>query len=60
MDRTRPDAIQADTQRRIGNTIRYGRIEEIDYATSRARVRMGATLTTWVPWTTGRAGRRRP
>ncbi|MDX2109200.1 MAG: phage baseplate assembly protein V [Verrucomicrobiota bacterium] len=45
-----------ELQRRMANMLRIGVIEEIDYTTAKARVRIGALLTDWLPWTTPRAG----
>lgn len=47
---------QAETSRRIGNLVRLGRVVALDAATARVQVQTGGNVTTWVPWTTGRAG----
>ncbi|RJF81128.1 phage baseplate assembly protein V [Azospirillum cavernae] len=51
-----PGEIVSDLERRVGNTIAYGRIEAVDYAKARARVRTGENVTAWIPWGTARAG----
>ncbi|MCG5240093.1 phage baseplate assembly protein V [Azospirillum doebereinerae] len=53
---TRSPGALPDLERRIGNTVAYGRIEAVDYAKARARVRTGDNVTAWIPWGTGRAG----
>lgn len=46
-----------DTERRLANVVHYGQVVEADYATARVRVLVaGPNTTTWLPWTTGRAG----
>lgn len=42
--------------RRLENLIRIGTVEQIDPSAARVRVRMGNTLTAWIPWLTARAG----
>ena len=48
-------------ERRVANMVRFGKIEQIDHATQRVKVRSGNILTTWLPWSAGRAaaGKRR-
>lgn len=47
----------AETDRRMTNAIRYGRITAVDAATARARVTFGGeTESAWLPFTAGRAG----
>jgi phage baseplate assembly protein V len=32
--------------------IKYGKVEEVDYANAKVKVRIGELLTAWIPWTT--------
>lgn len=48
--------VRAETSRRLANTVRLGRVVDLDEAHARVKVQTGANTTTWVPWTTGRAG----
>lgn len=41
-----------ELNRRTSNVIKYGAIEEVDYATAKVKVRMGDLLTAWLPWST--------
>ena len=57
------DPQTADLHRRAANLVRYGTVEQADYAAARLRVRIGAPddpsgslLTDWIPWTASRAG----
>ena len=46
----------AELQRQVQNMVRIGTIEEIDYTTAKAKVRLDVKLlTTGLPWTTRRA-----
>lgn len=54
--RNKPDASLSDLERRAANTIRFGVIEETDYAAARVRVRSGDNVTGWIPWATARGG----
>lgn len=45
-----------DLARRLANIIRLGKVDTIDYANARARVRIGNLLTDWLPWITQCAG----
>ncbi|MFQ6333192.1 phage baseplate assembly protein V [Methylophilus sp. 3sh_L] len=47
----------AELSRRVENMIRFGSIEQIDFAAKRVRVRSGNVLTNWLQWRVGRAGR---
>lgn len=51
-----PDEIMNDIERRVANVVHFGTVEAADYARARIRVRVGPNVTTWVPWTTSRAG----
>lgn len=42
--------------RRLENLIRIGTVEQVDSGAARVRVRIGETLTAWLPWVTTRAG----
>lgn len=42
--------------RRLANLIRYGRVEQADYAQALVRVSVDGYLTGWLPWLTRRAG----
>jgi phage baseplate assembly protein V len=46
----------AELDRRVANLLRIGTIAEADYASARARVKIGDILTGWLPWGTPRAG----
>lgn len=46
----------AEEARRLDNLVRLGVIEQADYQRARARVRIGALLTDWLPWLSRRAG----
>jgi phage baseplate assembly protein V len=47
---------QAETSRRLGNVVRLGRVVALDAPNARVQVQTGGNVTTWLPWTTGRAG----
>lgn len=50
-----PDFLDVvDLARRLANLLRLGTIDEIDHPA--ARVRSGEIITTWLPWSTWRAG----
>jgi phage baseplate assembly protein V len=42
--------------RRLANLLRYGQIEQADYAQALVRVQCDGYLTGWLPWLTRRAG----
>jgi phage baseplate assembly protein V len=49
-------------QRRLEQSVQYGRVEEVDHAKARARVRISSPnaltegrVTDWIPWSTGLA-----
>jgi len=42
--------------RRLANLIRYGQVQEADYAQALVRVQCDGYLTGWLPWLTRRAG----
>lgn len=46
----------AELSRMVENLIRFGSIEQIDYAARRVRVKTGNLLTNWLHWRAGRAG----
>lgn len=46
----------AELERRLAGLIRFGTVEEADYARARVRVRMGEAVSDWLPWLTLRAG----
>ena len=46
----------AELNRRIENIIRFGLIEEVDYANAKARVKCGQILTDFLPFVTLRTG----
>lgn len=46
----------AELSRMVENLIRFGSIEQIDYAARRVRVKTGNLLTNWLRWRAGRAG----
>lgn len=46
----------ADVERRLGNGVHYGVIEEADYAKARVKVRIGALKTAWLPFAAVKAG----
>lgn len=48
--------VQAQFSRLLANMIRIGTIEAADYATAKARVRLGDLVTDWLPWMVERAG----
>jgi phage baseplate assembly protein V len=45
-----------ELDRRLSNLIRFGTVQEADYANARVRVKAGDILTGWLPWLTRRAG----
>lgn len=45
-----------EANRRMANAIQIGVIDSVDYATGRAKVRIGDLLTAMLPMTTNRAG----
>ncbi|GAA5443143.1 hypothetical protein Misp06_01319 [Microbulbifer sp. NBRC 101763] len=45
-----------ELQRRVDNIVRLGTVEEVDYDTACARVRLGENLTTWLRWFAPAAG----
>lgn len=45
-----------ELDRRLANLIRFGAIEQADYAAGKVRVKVGDNLTAWLPWLTDRAG----
>lgn len=45
-----------DLERRSANMVRFGVVEEIDFAQRRVKVRSGELLTAWLPWSAGRSG----
>lgn len=48
--------MNAETNRRLENIIKLGTIAEVDYEKAKARVKSGAILTDFLPFTTARAG----
>lgn len=48
-----------DIERRLANLTRKGTIDEIDHATGRVRVKIGALKTAWIQWLVRRAGSNR-
>lgn len=46
----------SDLERRVASLLRYGTVQEADYAAARVRVAMGGAVTHWLPWITLRAG----
>lgn len=46
----------SDLERRLALLIRYGTVQEADYAAARVRVAMGGAVSHWLPWITLRAG----
>jgi len=50
-----------DMERRMANTVRHGKVMEVNHATRRVRVKSGEIETDWIPWPAGRAaaGKRR-
>lgn len=48
-----------EANRRISNTIQLGVIDSVDYATGKARVKIGEILTSELPMVTTRAGQDR-
>ena len=46
----------SDLERRLASLIRFGTVEEADYAAARVRVAMGGAVSHWLPWITLRAG----
>lgn len=50
------DPDTADLMRRVANVVRLGTIVAADYATAKARVKIGELTTDWLPWMTLRAG----
>lgn len=40
-----------ELNRRTSNVVKFGAIEEVDYANAKVKVRMGDLLTAWIPWT---------
>ena len=45
----------AELERRLGNLLRLGVVEEADYAAARVKVKSGDLVTGWIPWLTRRA-----
>lgn len=47
---------QAEAERTSANMLRLGVISELDAKNARVKVKIGELTTTWIPWTTSRAG----
>ena len=50
------DFEDAELDRRSSNSIRIGKIAEVDYGAARVKVAIDEILTDWLPWVTQRAG----
>lgn len=46
----------AEANRRLDTMVRVGRVVALDPAMARIKVQAGGNVTTWLPWTAGRAG----
>lgn len=44
------DEVTGDLDRRLANVVRKGVVSAVDYATGKARVRIGDIETDWLPW----------
>lgn len=45
----------AELERRLDNLLRYGTVDQADYAAARVKVKSGELVTGWIPWLTRRA-----
>lgn len=45
-----------DLQRRLANILRVGKVVAVDRAAARCKVSFQGVTTSWLPWSTGRAG----
>lgn len=50
---------RSDQLRRMENSIRFGRVTQVDHKSKRVRLQVGELETDWIPWATARAGQDR-